>query len=75
MPKFFVTSDIHSYYDELITALNDAGFDENNEEHWLVVCGDCYDRGPGSVKVWRYLKDLPRKVLINREDFLLYEKA
>ena len=73
MPKFFVTSDIHSFYDELVVALNDAGFDENNEDHWLVVCGDCYDRGPDSAKVWRYLKDLPRKVLVkgNHEQLLL----
>lgn len=73
MPKFFVTSDIHSFYDELITALNNAGFDENNEDHYLVVCGDCWDRGPDSTKVWRYLKDLPRKVLVrgNHEQLLL----
>lgn len=73
MPKFFVTSDIHSYYDELMVALRDAGFDEHNEDHWLVVCGDCYDRGPDSAKVWRYLKDLPRKVLVkgNHEQLLL----
>jgi hypothetical protein len=73
MPKFFVTSDIHSFYDELITALNSAGFDKNNEEHWLVVCGDCFDRGPDSQKVWKYLRDLPRKVLIkgNHEELLL----
>ena len=73
MPKFFVTSDIHSFYDELIVALNDAGFDENNEDHYLVVCGDCWDRGPDSVKVWKYLKELPRKVLVkgNHEQLLL----
>lgn len=73
MPKLFVTSDIHSYYDELIAALNDAGFDKNNEDHYLVVCGDCFDRGPDSVKVWRYLRDLPRKILIkgNHEQLIL----
>ncbi len=73
MPKFFVTSDIHSYHDELMIALNNAGFDENNENHYLVVCGDCFDRGPDSAKVWRYLKDLPRKVLVkgNHEQLLL----
>lgn len=73
MPKFFVTSDIHSYYKELMIALNDAGFDEANEDHWLVVLGDCFDRGPDSTKVWKYLKDLPRKVLIkgNHEQLLI----
>lgn len=73
MSKFFVVSDIHSYYTELIIALGDAGFDENNENHYLVVCGDCFDRGPDSARVWKYLKDLPRKVLIkgNHEQFLI----
>lgn len=73
MPKFFVTSDIHSYYDELIVALKGAGFDENNENHYLVVCGDCFDRGPDSARVLKYLQNLPRKVLIkgNHEQLLL----
>ena len=73
MPKFFVTSDIHSYYDELMVALDNAGFDEDNEDHYLVVCGDCFDRGPDSAKVWKYLKDLPRKILVkgNHEQLLV----
>lgn len=73
MPKFFVTSDIHSYFTELNTALNDAGFDEHNEDHYLVVCGDCFDRGPESSKVFKYLSGLPRKVLVrgNHESLLL----
>lgn len=73
MPKFFVTSDIHSYYTELIRALIDAGFDESNEEHYLVVCGDCFDRGPDSAKVLKYLQNLPRKILVkgNHEQLLV----
>lgn len=73
MPKFFVTSDIHSYYDPLITTLNEAGFDENDENHYLVVCGDCFDRGPDSGKVLNYLKNLPRKILVkgNHEQLLV----
>ena len=72
MPKLFVTSDIHSYYDELMVALKDAGFNRNNEDPWLVVCGDCFDRGPDSSKVWKFLRDLPRKILIkgNHESLL-----
>ena len=38
MAKLFITSDIHSYFNELKLALDRAGFDENNEDHWLVVC-------------------------------------
>lgn len=73
MPKFFVTSDIHSYYDEFILALNNMGFDENNKDHYLVICGDCFDRGPDSHKVFKYLRDLPRKILVkgNHEQLLI----
>jgi hypothetical protein len=73
MPKFFVTSDIHSFYNELIESLNQAGFDKNNEDHWLIVCGDCFDRGPDSRRLLRYLKSLPRKMLIkgNHEQLLV----
>jgi serine/threonine protein phosphatase 1 len=73
MLKFFVTSDIHSYYEPLIEALNETGFDENDENHYLIVCGDCFDRGPDSAKVLKYLQSLPRKVLIkgNHEQLLL----
>lgn len=64
MPKFFVTSDIHSFYTELIEVLDNAGFDENNESHYLVVCGDCLDRGPESKQVFEYLQSLQRKILV-----------
>lgn len=43
--KFFVISDVHGYYDEMVQTLEAAGFDPNNEEHWLISCGDEIDRG------------------------------
>ena len=72
MPKFFITSDIHSYYDEMKKALDDAGFDPWNTDHWLIVCGDVFDRGPKPVEVMRYLLGLPRKILVkgNHESLL-----
>ena len=71
--KFFVTSDIHGFYDEMIEALDKAGFDKDNPEHWLIVCGDYFDRGRQPSKVMRYLLGLPRKVLVkgNHEQLLL----
>ena len=38
MPKFFVTSDIHSFMNPLKRALDEKGFDPTNKDHWLVVC-------------------------------------
>lgn len=54
----FVVSDIHGFYNELVSALKESGFDENNENHLLIVCGDLFDRGPDSVKVFEYLYNL-----------------
>ena len=73
MPKFFVISDVHGFYDEMIKALNDAGFDKENENHWLISCGDNWDRGDKPVEVMRYLNSLPRKILIkgNHEDLFV----
>ena len=73
MPKFFVMSDIHGFYDEMKLALDEAGFDPNNEEHWIVTCGDHFDRGPKPLRVMKYLQDLPRKILVkgNHEQLLM----
>ena len=74
MPKFFVTSDIHSFYKPLKKALDKAGFDPNNEEHWLIVCGDCFDRGDESEDVLHFLMSLERKILVKgNHDILLDE--
>ena len=72
MPKLFVVSDIHGFYNELIAALADAGFDESNEDHWLITCGDHFDRGPDPNRVMKFLMNLPRKILIkgNHEQLL-----
>lgn len=71
--KYFCVSDIHGYYDQLIDALNEAGFDSNNPNHTLISCGDNFDRGPSPVEVMNFLQQLPRKILIwgNHEDLLV----
>ena len=71
--KLFCVSDIHGFYDELREALDAAGFDPNNEEHWLIGCGDYMDRGRQPQQVIDYLMSLPRKILVrgNHEDLLL----
>ena len=73
MKKFFVVSDIHGFYDELKIALDEAGFDINNENHWLITCGDHFDRGRKPLEVMRFLKSLPRKILVlgNHEQLLM----
>lgn len=73
MPKFFVISDIHGFYDEMKSALDKSGFDENNPEHWLISCGDEWDRGPNPVEVMRFLSDLERKIIIKGNHTILFE--
>ena len=66
MKTYFVTADIHGFYQQMMRALKKAGFDQKNPEHILIVCGDIFDRGPDSVKVYKFLKSLPkeRRILI-----------
>ncbi|WP_008824422.1 metallophosphoesterase [Haloplasma contractile] len=59
--KYFSVSDIHGCYKELREALSEAGFDPNNKNHKLIVCGDLFDRGDEHVNVYYYLKELVNK--------------
>ena len=70
--KIFAISDIHSFYDEMRSALKSAGFEENNPNHLLVCCGDYFDRGPKPWEVLQYLTKLKNVILVrgNHEDLL-----
>lgn len=56
--KFFVTSDVHSFFDELIAALTEKGFEMDNEDHILCVCGDLFDRGTQPRQLFEFVKGL-----------------
>lgn len=68
MKKLFVVSDVHGHYHEMIDALEQAGFDEDNENHLLVCLGDFTDRGPSVLATCEYLYALTK---INRAVVLL----
>lgn len=75
MIKYFCAGDIHSFYDEWMTALTQKGFDINNKEHHVIVCGDLLDRGPKSIECIQFMKQLQsedRAVYVrgNHEDLL-----
>lgn len=61
MKKLFVVSDVHGHYQEMINALEQAGYDEDNENHLLISCGDEFDRGGQSLAVYVYLSRLQRE--------------
>lgn len=75
MSKFFVSSDIHSAYTPWIKALNEAGFDENNPEHKIILCGDLFDRMDESLQVYDFVDEMISKnklvyVLGNHESLM-----
>lgn len=71
--KLFVVSDIHGHYDLLKDALQKVGFDNDNDEHLLICCGDYFDRGNQNAEVLKFFERAKNKVLLrgNHEDLLL----
>jgi hypothetical protein len=59
--KLFCISDIHSFYKPMIKALSDAGYDESNPDHKLIICGDIFDRGPNSWATYLFITKLVRE--------------
>lgn len=70
--RYFVVSDLHSYYAPLIKALEEKGF--NQEEDTLIVCGDVFDRGDETIEVYEFLKSIPHKILIRGNHEWLYKE-
>lgn len=56
--KIFAFSDVHGDFDALISALEEAGYDENNPSHLLLSLGDAFDRGERSLDIYIYLRRL-----------------
>lgn len=71
--KLFCFSDAHSHLGPLKKALAEVGFDSNNPDHWIVSCGDLFDRGPDSEEILHYIMSLERKILIKGNHDLLLE--
>ena len=56
--KYYVVSDVHSFFNELMAALNENGFEKDNPDHILIVCGDLFDRGSQTVECFEFVKSL-----------------
>lgn len=72
--KFFVVSDIHGFFDELKSALDEAGFDKDNHNHWIISCGDLLDRGRQPQEVIDFFKGIERKILVKGNHDTLFER-
>ena len=55
MKKYFAVSDVHSFATELYKALSNKGFERDNPEHILIVCGDAFDRGQETLELFDFL--------------------
>ena len=73
MSRYFITSDVHGFFNELMVALNSKEFDVNNSDHKLIILGDLFDRGPDNRKVYEFVKSLGDRFIYvrgNHEDLL-----
>lgn len=71
--KYFVSGDIHGFFDEWQNALKDKGFDLNDPEHKIILCGDLFDRGNQPKEIIDFvLKHKDKVILIrgNHEDLM-----
>lgn len=73
--KYFTSGDIHSYYDNWIMYLERAGFERNNPDHKIIICGDLFDRGDETIECFEFVKELAEEnrliyVRGNHEDLL-----
>ena len=74
--RYYVTADVHGYFDDLKKALAEQGYFADAEPHKLVICGDLYDRGKQASALQAFILDLMEKeeiILIrgNHEDLTL----
>ena len=64
---YFVVSGIHCCYGPLIQALNEAGYDQNNPDHTLIVLGGLVGLGDQPKEVLSYLESLdPNRLILVR---------
>lgn len=71
--KYFVSGDIHGFYDVWQNALKDKGFNLDNPEHKIILCGDLFDRGSQPKEIIDFvLKHKDKVILIrgNHEDLM-----
>lgn len=73
--KYFVVSDIHSFFKPFREALNKAGFDLGNKNHILLILGDVFDRGPDTLPLYDFVMSIPkdRRILVRGNHESLYK--
>ena len=54
--KYYLLTDTHGYYDEVINALTNSGYFADNGKKLIVICGDLLDRGDKAqqLEAWAF---------------------
>ena len=76
--RYYVAADVHGFYDKFMEKLTEAGFFRDPEPHKLVVCGDLFDRGEGTLQLQEDEKGLFGTIQVNPNDrsaMDLYERV
>ena len=74
--RYYVTADVHGYFNELKEALTEQGFFKDQDPHKLIICGDLFDRGTEALQIQAFILELlaqDRVILIrgNHEDLTM----
>ena len=74
--KYYVVSDVHGFYTEMIDALTEKEFFKDTSPHTLVVCADMMDGGSEAIKMQEFMMEQFRKgdlifVRGNHEDLMI----
>lgn len=75
--KYFIFSDIHGFFDQLMTELTNQGFDRENPDHCIISCGDLLDRGEQPRECLKFVNELyneGRAILIKGNHEVLMEE-
>lgn len=56
--RYYVTADVHSYFNELKEALTEQGFFKDQDPHKLIICSDLYDIGSEALQIQAYILEL-----------------
>lgn len=72
--KYFVVTDLHNHFKIFNQRLINSGFNKNNPNHFLIILGDAFDKGPEANEMYNYLLSIEGKLTYikgNHEEVLL----
>lgn len=78
--KYFVSADIHGFYTYWQVALKEKGFDIDDPNHKIIICGDLFDRGNEAKEIIDFVLKNKDKIIYIRgnhedlmDDMILYD--